>query len=356
MNELARRLAQRIRDAGPLTVGDYMMAALGDPAHGYYATRDPLGRDFITAPEISQMFGELIGLWCAETWRVMGAPQRLVLAELGPGRGTLLADALRALRLVPAFLAAAELHLVETGAALRAVQARMLAEYSPRWHRHVEELPDGPTIVIANEFLDALPVRQFVRTEQGWRERRIGLGPGGGFTFILDPACVDMAGQIEAPVGGVREISPRATRLAEWLGHRVSVQGGVALLIDYGYISPASGDTLQALRAHRRHDFQSDPGEADLTAHVDFAAVAQAASAASARVYGPVAQGQFLQRLGIETRAAGLKAAASDQAAATIASGYRRLVDPHAMGELFKVLAIADPALPSLAGFAEGMG
>jgi NADH dehydrogenase [ubiquinone] 1 alpha subcomplex assembly factor 7 len=346
MNDLARMLAQRIRDQGPITVADYMKAA----ADHYYRRRDPLGArgDFITAPEISQMFGELIGLWCVETWRAMGAPANFILTELGPGRGTLMRDALRAASLVPAFGAAAQLHLVEASATLRAAQAAALADRAPHWHDRADELPAGPMILVANEFLDALPIRQFQRGANGWRERRVGLAEE-KFAFVLDAA--DFPCGAEPPVGAIGETSPEARDLAAWLGRRVAQQGGAALLIDYGYTKSGFGDTLQALRAHRRVDVLSDPGEADLTAHVDFAAIAHAAAAA--RIHGPVEQGRFLRALGIRARADRLMATASEREAAAIAAGYRRLVDPEGMGALFKVLAIADPALPALAGFAE---
>ncbi|HEY5210383.1 MAG TPA: SAM-dependent methyltransferase [Stellaceae bacterium] len=347
MNDLARMLARRIHETGPITVGEYMAAVVPH----YYAGRDPLGAggDFITAPEISQMFGELLGLWCAETWRAMGAPRPFILAELGPGRGTLMRDALRALRLVPECRAALALHLVETSSPLRDIQARALADAAPHWHARAENIPDGPLILIANEFLDALPIRQFERLKEGWRERRVGYALD-RFTFVLDGEIAPAA--MAEPLGAIRETSPAAYALAAWLGSRVAHQGGAALLIDYGYLASGTGETLQALRAHQRADVLSEPGEADLTAHVDFAALATAAATAGAQIAGPVAQGAFLQRLGIEVRAARLIAAAAESQAVAIAAAYRRLVDPDAMGALFKVMAIADPALPPLAGFA----
>jgi NADH dehydrogenase [ubiquinone] 1 alpha subcomplex assembly factor 7 len=347
VNTLAQILAQRIRDYGPISVADYMAAA----SDRYYATHDPFGPhgDFITAPEVSQMFGELIGLSCAVTWRAMGAPTRLVLAELGPGRGTLMSDALRAAALVPDFLAALELHLVETSAALRAAQQAALAAYRPQWHAGAEDVPDGPMLLLANEFFDALPVRQFVRATEGWRERLVGLD-GDDFAFLLGAEAADLPAA--AAAGTVREVASAAIDLAAWLGRRVATQGGAALLIDYGYTEGA-GDTVQALRGHRRHDVLRDPGEADVTAHVDFAALAAAAARAGARIDGPIAQGEFLRRLGIEARAERLIAAASSGAAGTVAAGLRRLIDPDAMGRLFKVMAIVDPALPPYPGFDE---
>jgi NADH dehydrogenase [ubiquinone] 1 alpha subcomplex assembly factor 7 len=346
VNALAQTLARRIRETGPISVAEYMKAA----TEHYYASRDPFGArgDFITAPEISQMFGELVGLWCVETWRAMGAPPRFILAELGPGRGTLMRDALRAAALVPEFVAAAELHLVETSAALRDIQAEALAAYRPHWHVHAEELPDGPTLLIANEFFDALPVRQFVLGARGWQERRVGLSAERLVFVLKEKAIPD---ESDARVGAIREINGEALALAIDLANRVIQQGGVALLIDYGHVRLSDGDTLQAVRAHRRHDPLDDPGEADITAHVDFAAMAQAAGAAGARIHGPVEQGVFLRALGIEARAAMLMKSVPAQAGA-IAAALRRLVDPAAMGSLFKAMAIADPALPPPAGFA----
>jgi NADH dehydrogenase [ubiquinone] 1 alpha subcomplex assembly factor 7 len=345
VNTLAQILAQRIRDYGPISVADYMAAA----SDRYYATHDPFGPrgDFVTAPEVSQMFGELIGLSCAVTWRAMGAPARLMLVELGPGRGTLMRDALHAATLMPDFLAAVELHLVETSAALREAQQAALAAYGPQWHATAEELPDGPMLLIANEFFDALPVRQFVRATEGWRERLVGLS-GDDFAFVLGTEAADIPAA--AMPGTVREVSPAAIDLAARLGRRIAMQGGAALLIDYGY-GEGTGDTVQALRGHRRHDVLRDPGEADITAHVDFAAIAAAAASAGARIDGPTAQGDFLRRLGIEARAERLLASASPEEAATVAAGLRRLIDPDAMGRLFKVMAIADPALPPFPGF-----
>ncbi len=339
MTDLAHMLAQRIREHGPISVADYMAAAA---AH-YYGRRDPLGvrGDFVTAPEVSQMFGELLGLWCVAGWQAIGAPSRFILAELGPGRGTLMRDALRAARSVPQFVGAAELHLVETSPIMRQRQGAALADHRPHWHGRIEEIPEGPMLLIANEFFDALPVRQFVCGVKGWQERHVGLHDE-GFAFVLDEAVC--AWLPAAPQGSVREVSPAALAYADWLGRRVAQQDGAALLIDYGYSTSACGDTLQAVRGHRRHPVLCDPGEADLTAHVDFAAVADAASKAGARVHGPLAQGAFLRALGIEVRAERLMAAAPSLSA-TVAAGLRRLTAADAMGSLFKVLAIAHPRL-----------
>jgi NADH dehydrogenase [ubiquinone] 1 alpha subcomplex assembly factor 7 len=361
MSALAERLRRTIRACGPLTLAEFMAEALSHPRHGYYAgtaARDPLGvaGDFITAPEISQMFGELIGLWCAELWRGMGGPAPVRLVELGPGRGTLMADALRAAACVPDFRAAAEVHLVETSPTLRALQEKRLAEHRVSWHASLAEVPEGPMLLVANELFDTLPVHQFVATEAGWRECLVGLadegerfalrcapGPTPALT-ILDRLAV------AAVPGTVAEVCPAAITLAGEIAARVAGCGGAALIIDYGRAGPC-GASVQAVQGHRRHDPLADPGEADLTAHVDFAALARSAREAGAAVYGPVPQGAFLRALGIETRAATLKSGASARQAADIEHARARLTEADRMGELFKALAIADPALPAPAGF-----
>jgi NADH dehydrogenase [ubiquinone] 1 alpha subcomplex assembly factor 7 len=357
VNPLGRRLAERIRAAGSISIAEFMEAALLDPELGYYTTRDPLGArgDFITAPEVSQIFGELIGLWCADTWEKMGRPTPVILAELGPGRGTLMADALRALKIAPAFRRAARLHLVERSPALRRSQAERLAEASPRWHDAPAELPPGPLILIANEFLDALPIRQFRRGAAGWEERRVVLAPKGdslAFRFLPASAAPMLPPGLCAEPGSLCEIREAASALAAELCARLAREGGTALFIDYGYFPSACGDTLQALRAHRRHEVLDAPGSADITAHVDFAGFAAAASAAGAAVWGPVAQGAFLTALGLAERAGALLRRASPAQANAIESGCRRLIDPGEMGTLFKVLALADASLPAPAGFA----
>ena len=357
MNALADALARRIRDGGPLGLDSYMAAALGDPQHGYYAKGAPIGAagDFITAPEISQVFGELIGLWCVAAWQALGAPDPVILAELGPGRGTLMADALRAQRVAPGFAAARRLHLVETGEALRARQAEALAAAHPQWHADVATLPPGPLLLIANEFLDALPIRQFERAADGWHERRVALAANGAFVFALDPEPADAgflpAALADAPPGAIFELRPAAEALARALATRLVRDGGAALFIDYGHERRACGDTFQAVRRHRRHDPLKAPGTADLTAHVDFAAFAAAARAGGARVWGPVPQGQFLTALGLDVRVAKLAARATPAQAATLASATRRLTAPQEMGTLFKAMALTPPEAPAPAGF-----
>jgi SAM-dependent MidA family methyltransferase len=325
--------------------------------HGYYVTRDPFGArgDFTTAPEISQMFGELIGLWAAELWRLMGSPGQLRLIELGPGRGTLMADVLRAGRIVPDFLQALSVHLIETSPVLRARQQETLSggRVQIAWHEDFGDLPDGPAIVIANEFFDALPITQFVRTEQGWHERLIGLDANGQLAFGLAP---EPRQELPASgnVGDVLEWPALAVEIVAAIARRLAAHGGAALLIDYGYSGPAFGDTLQAMKGHGFVDPLADPGDADLTAHVDFARLAEAARSGGAAVHGPVRQGDFLRALGIDMRAKALQARASPAQAADIAGALRRLTGAgrEDMGRLFKTLALSHPHLTSLPGFA----
>lgn len=351
VSALARRLAQRIRSAGPISVADYMAEA----SACYYAARDPFGvaGDFITAPEISQIFGELIGAWCVDLWQRLGAPDPVLLVELGPGRGTLLADALRAMRSVPAFLRALRLHLVERSEILRQMQKEKLAAASPQWHDGIATLPQGPMLLIANEFLDALPIRQFERCGAAWHERRIALGADGeSLIFVADPQPSLLASHLpEAEDGAVAELGLAAAALGQALGARLSAAGGAALFIDYGHVTSACGDTLQAVRRHRPHAVLEEPGSADLTAHVDFAAFAAAARAGGAESFGPVTQETFLQSLGIAARAARLTAHASPAQAQAIRSGCRRLIDPDAMGRLFKVLALGQKGAAVPSGF-----
>lgn len=349
---LLEHLRGLIRASGPLTVERYMEIALWHPHWGYYATHAPVGArgDFVTAPEISQVFGELIGLWLADLWQRSGAPDPVIVCELGPGKGTLMADLLRAAATIPAFRRAARVHLVETSAKLRAVQADALHAATPAWHDSLATVPAGPLLLVANEFLDALPIRQFERRADGWRERRVGLDARGDLTFAVDPAPVaeDIA---TWPVGSIAERRPAARALARDLGQRLAQQGSAALFIDYGYFPPAPGDTLQAVARHRRHDPLRDPGAADLTAHVDFADFAAAATAASTRAWGPVSQVRFLKALGIEVRARRLANGADVQQRAQVESGCRRLLDETQMGTLFKALALTGRDAPPPAGF-----
>ena len=350
---LKERLVAEIRATGPMTVAHYMTACLHDPLGGYYATRPALGEDgdFITAPMISQMFGELIGLWVVETWRGMGAPARVLLVEAGPGTGVLMQDALRAARLDPAFIAAADLWLIETSAPLAALQRERLADapLSPEWAMSLGALPaDLPVILIANELLDCLPARQLVRTETGWAERMVGLNDAGDLIFGLAPRDVPGPNLDVAP-GAVVEISEQQTAFADTLAARLARYGGAALLIDYGRGQPGVGDTFQALQRHQKVDPLSHPGDADLTVHADFPAVIAAARAAGARA-GLLTQGDFLRRLGIEQRAAALARARPDQAQ-VIARQLARLIDPDQMGDLFKAACLYAGDGPPPPGF-----
>ncbi len=363
---LGARLAARIARLGPITLADYMAEALIHPQHGYYMRGDPFGAagDFVTAPEISQMFGELVGLWCADVWQRLGAPDPVLLVELGPGRGTLMADALRAARTVPRFRRAVRLHLVEVSSVLRRRQADILraptTDCPPVWHDSLAEVPEGPLLLVANEFFDALPIRQFVRTAAGWRERLVSLGEDGHSLVptlgppspqvgILLPAALRAA----AP-GAVAEVSPAAIGLAAEIGRRLVAHGGAALIIDYGDARPPGEPTLQAVRGHARHDVLAEPGTADLTAHVDFAALVHAASDAGARAHGPVPQGAFLEALGLQARAATLRRAATPAQKEAIAAAIHRLTNAAEMGTLFKVLALARPDLGPMPGFPNG--
>ncbi len=347
MTALGDLLRARIDAEGPLSVADYMAACLGHPQWGYYLRKDPLGAagDFITAPEISQMFGELLGLWATAVWQSMGQPPEIVLAELGPGHGTLMADFLRAAEMLPAFRRALRIHLIEISPTLRAAQRHKLKEARAVWLDDIRHLPDGPLLLIANEFFDALPISQYVRKGGGWHERRVGLDQD-RLAFAEGPP-VDLAGP-PAEEGDIFEINKPGRDIARWLGRRLTDQGGAALIVDYGHAASAVGDTLQAVRRHRPAAIFDDPGDADLTAHVDFQALAEAAEPATATEV--VSQGAFLRSLGIELRADRL-ISATPQKADMVASACRRLIEPSGMGTLFKVRALTHPGLPTPPGF-----
>lgn len=362
MGGLGEHLRRRIALHGPLTVAEYMAEVLADPRHGYYMKGDPFGAagDFTTAPEINQMFGELIGLWCAVVWRLMGEPRAVNLVELGPGRGTLLADLLRAAKTEPEFGAAVRLHLVETSPPLRARQRQALEVAGladgPVWYDAFAEVPEGPLLLVANEFFDALPIRQFARTDLGWRERLVDFDEASArLRFVLSapggPSPLMPPSLREAPPGSMIEVCPAALSLAHEVARRLAGCGGAALIVDYGHPESAAGDTLQAVKRHAFHDPLAEPGTADLTAHVDFAALARAAAEAGAASFGPLAQGVFFERLGIAARARALQARATPRQAHDLAAAYRRLVDPAEMGALFKVLALTHPTLPAPPGF-----
>jgi NADH dehydrogenase [ubiquinone] 1 alpha subcomplex assembly factor 7 len=357
VNALGQKIARTIASDGPLSVATFMTMALHDAQHGFYATRESIGAAgaFITAPEISQIFGELLGLWCVQTWCDQNRPARPRLVELGPGRGTLMADALRAMQIMPEFLADLDTVLVEASPRLAGTQReRLQAEGVPlRWVRQWADVPtDRPLFLLANEFLDALPVRQFVRTERGWCERMVALDDRGALTFALSPSVAPLTVPAErgiADIGAVTEKTPAAEALVADVAQIISDRGGAALFIDYGYDAGTGfGETLQAVGHHRATDMLSDPGEADLSAHVDFAAVTQ--SAGRARAYGPATQRAFLSNLGIAARAERLSAD-NPARAEEIATGVERLLNPSAMGTLFKAFALAPTHAPQPPGF-----
>ena len=358
MSDLAATIARRIRRDGPLSIAAFMAMALHDRDSGYYARRNPLGAagDFITAPEISQIFGELIGLWCADCWRHMGSPDAVILAELGPGSGALMEDCLRAAATVPEFRRALRLHLVEASPLLRATQQRRLGDAEPHFVSDIGQLPEGPLLLIANEFLDALPIRQLVRGRVEWRERLVMLDDAGRLVFADGPESaaasllVPEERRAAAP-GTVIEICPPAAALAATLGSRLAQHPGALLFVDYGYCTAIPGSTLAAVRCHQTAGILDDPGGADLSAHVDFAAFAAAAGAAGAITHGPVAQGRFLTALGAEARLAALAARATPAQRADLKNGLQRLIEPAQMGNLFKALALNSPGLPAPAGF-----
>jgi NADH dehydrogenase [ubiquinone] 1 alpha subcomplex assembly factor 7 len=360
ISPLETEICRLIRIAGPMPIAEYMQLCLTHPQYGYYIKHDPIGAggDFITAPEISQMFGELIGLWLATVWQQMGAPENVRLIELGPGRGTMLVDALRAAKTVPRFSDAIVLHLVEISPTLRKAQEQRLEPVGVPafWHPTLQDVPAGPCLLVANEFVDALPIHQAVRQTDAWYERVVEIAPDGKLVI----------GTARDPLPHFESTLPRELRLApdgsiyEWradnfafeLGRRVR-DSGAALIIDYGHVRYGLGETLQAVFGHGYVDPLSSPGDADLTAHVDFEALAQRAESLGTRIHGPIAQREWLRRLGIDKRAAALKAHAPYGKAVEIDQTLSRLTAGGArgMGELCKVIAIADPKLNPLPGF-----
>ena len=359
---LLSEIKKLIRSSGPMPVWRYMELCLTHPQHGYYIARDPIGRegDFTTAPEVSQMFGELLGLWAASVWKAIGSPPLLRLIELGPGRGTMMADALRALRVLPPLFQALHIHMVEINPLLRAKQREMLQGVRhAEWHDSIDEVPEGPSVIFANEYFDALPIHQMVRRETGWHERVVDLDKNDKLVFgaaeepmprfeVLLPTLVRAA-----PVGAVFEWRPDAEMMR--IAKRVRQHEGAALIIDYGHLRSDAGDTFQAIARHSFTDPLKAPGQADLTAHVDFQALARAAEDLGARIHGPVTQGEFLKKLGIETRAVTLMTKATAEVSEDISNALKRLTGPGrgGMGQLFKVLAISDPKLIILAGLSE---
>ncbi len=349
-----------IRTRGPIPVSAFMDMALSHPKFGYYATRDPLGAegDFITAPEVSQMFGELIGLWVVQVWIDMDAPDQIHLVELGPGRGTLMADAQRAIKqAAPKLWQNLGTHLVETSPTLTACQQQNLegkTAHPVTWHTDSSGLPKEPAIFIANEFFDALPIQQFIRADDGWRQREVSLIDD-ELTFThANERTTDTPPMVipnQEPEGGsVLEHCPSAITMMETIADHIADHTGAALIIDYGH-QGGFGDTLQAVRNHKFHPVLNDPGEADLTAHVNFSALAQAVGSAGAKTTSIQTQGIFLKALGIEARANSLCAQANDAQKKAVEQALNRLVHPQEMGHLFKVLACYGTDQPVPPGF-----
>ncbi|TVS02571.1 MAG: class I SAM-dependent methyltransferase [Rhodobacteraceae bacterium] len=352
MTALKAALLRQIRAQGPLSITEYMTQCLLHPEHGYYATRDPLGEagDFTTAPEVSQIFGEMLGLLLAQVWIDQGAPAPFTLAELGPGRGTLLADALRATARVPRFHESLDLHLVEASAPFRAAQAARLGEFSPIWHDTADSLPDQPLFLIANEFFDALPIRQFQRQGNAWAERMVGASGDALVMGLAPPApLAALAHRLDdTEEGQIVETCAPARTVIEALRDRITAHGGFALIIDYGDWR-SLGDTLQALRAHRFDDPLAHPGMADLTAHVDFEALAQTAQPLRTTQLTP--QGYLLERLGITQRAEALARRLGGAALQSHIAAHRRLTHPEEMGHLFKAMGLFPSSAPLPPGF-----
>jgi SAM-dependent MidA family methyltransferase len=362
MNALATKIARWIESQGPISVAQYMNLCQFDPEGGSYTARQTIGRDFITSPEISQTFGEMLGLWVAQTWHDQGRPANPRLVEMGPGRGTLMADALRAISAAaPEFLATAEVALVEASPALMSVQRDKLklTNADIEWHeRFTDSLADRPLYLIANEFFDCLPVHQYVKTERGWCERMVGTKDN-ELTFALNPDPVPNSDTLlpqnrgVAPAGAIYEVSPAALALAEEIGQVVANQGGGALIMDYGYDGPGFGETLQAVADGKFADVLNTSGESDLSAHVDFMALAKAGAAGGAMVYGPTTQCNFLADLGIGERGERL-IKSNPKDAREIAVAIDRLVNPAEMGALFKALVLVAQGAPKPPGFGFG--
>jgi NADH dehydrogenase [ubiquinone] 1 alpha subcomplex assembly factor 7 len=360
MSDVARHLKDLIRADGPISVAEFIRIVLTARDDSYYRRADPLGSqgDFVTAPEISQIFGELIGLWCVDVWQKLGSPKAFTLVELGPGRGTLMKDALRAARIAPAFLSAVSVAMVEVSEALRRLQQDALREATvpAHWLDRFEDLDArGPLIVVANEFFDALPIRQWVRGSTGWSERCVGLRGDAlvfGASGAVDEGLVAAAVR-GAPTGTIIETSPARAAMARMIGEQIASHGGAALAVDYGFAGPLTGDTLQAVKAHAYADVLAEPGHADVTSHVDFTALGEAFAEGGASVTSLATQGAFLNRLGASERVSALKRSASASQAAALDAAYARLTGADAMGTLFKVLCAFAPATLEPAGFSD---
>lgn len=357
MTPLETYLRRRIALDGPITVASFIADALTHPKYGYYISRDPLGSggDFTTAPEISQTFGELIGLWFAELWQRFDRPNPVQLVELGPGRGTLMADLLRAAKLLPGFIDAVSIHLVEASPVLRVRQQESLSGHAIRWHDTLDTVPAGPTLLVANEFFDALPIHQLVLTQSGWHERLVTVTDDAALSFGLSPGRSPLESLIPEPIrstaqlGSVFEVSPASFAVTRGIAERIR-ENGAALIIDYGHPESAVGETLQAVRKHKFEAVLDNPGAQDITAHVDFAALSRVATESGNLVFGPLNQGDLLRQLGIEFRRQQLTQTAAEDQKRHINSAIDRLIAPDQMGTLFKAISI----LPNGAGVPPG--
>jgi NADH dehydrogenase [ubiquinone] 1 alpha subcomplex assembly factor 7 len=338
MTPLGKILAEIIAAEGPIPLDRYMSLCLGHPVHGYYMCRDPFGArgDYITAPEVSQIFGELIGVWCAAAWDAMGKPAHFNLVELGPGRGTLMADILKAAKIMPGFRDAARVHLVEMSPVLRKLQKENLGP-GATWHDTIASIPGGPTLFVSNEFFDAIPIRQFEKREGKWFERCVG-AEGLGFM----PASLDVA---QGSDGDVIEFAPQRLEIATEIGRRLAANHGAVLIIDYGHLQSAPGDTLQAMRAHTYVELTDRPGESDITSHVDFEAIGRAVVKGGGVVHSAITQRAFLLAMGLEQRAAILSSKADQKTQEVLARSVARLVGEQEMGHLFKVMVGTSPGL-----------
>ena len=352
---LAEQIDAQIRATGPMSLATYMGLCLSHPRHGYYAAGRPIGAkgDFITAPEISQMFGELVGFFFVNLWQQMGEPKRFTLLELGPGRGTLMADALRAASRADGFENALHLQLFESNANLKAEQEKRLGKYNPYWASEIDAVSDDPLFVIANEFFDALPIRQFIRTENGWHERLIGLRDN-ALAFGLSPTPIaDSAAPPQvrgAYAGEILELGTAGVEAMQRIARKAASQGGAVLAVDYGYEHTQTGETLQAVHDHAFAKILEEPGDADISAHVNFGVLGDAARTTGLAVSPLVRQGEWLLRLGIGERARAL-ARSNPNEAGNIARAVERLTAPEQMGTLFKAFCAHSPGLRP-AGFA----
>lgn len=351
---LSRKIKGLIHAAGPLSVTDYFALCLADPEHGYYKTRDPFGArgDFVTAPEVSQLFGEILGIFLVHAWQQHGMPLAVQLIEVGPGRGTMMSDVLRVIsKLAPGLYANLGVYLVETSPHLTAIQRETLSQHAPRveWTSDFSDVPAGFTLLVANELFDAIPIRQYVKTETGFRERVVTMDATGALCFATGPGTIEDSllpkGAAQAPEGTIFEIAPARAAVMQTIAERIATSGGTALVIDYGHLATGFGDTLQALKNHEFDPVLAHPGEADLTSHVDFEHLASVAAGCGLAISGLARQGDFLMGLGLRERAEALVRDKDDETHHAVAVAVTRLAADGQgnMGELFKVLAVSSP-------------